>query len=47
MGYIPVVPYWLNNSLYVVYQNQTSAWLFGGEGSVWEGTGYGTLDGSG
>lgn len=39
--------YWLNHSLPVGYQNQSSAWLFGGENISWVGHGYGTLDGNG
>lgn len=41
------IPYWLNNSLPVGYQNQSSAWLFGGVSVAWDGHGYGTLDGNG
>lgn len=41
------IDYWLNHSLPVGYQNQSSAWLFGGEGVNWNGHGYGTLDGNG
>ncbi|TEY51858.1 hypothetical protein BOTCAL_0264g00140 [Botryotinia calthae] len=41
------IPYWLNNSLPVGYQNQSSAWLFGGENVHWDGHGYGTLNGNG
>ncbi|KAF2772065.1 pectin lyase-like protein [Teratosphaeria nubilosa] len=41
------IPYWLNNSLPVGYQNQSSAWFFGGENITWNGFGYGTLDGNG
>lgn len=41
------ISYWLNASLPVGYQNQTSAWLFGGESVSWDGHGYGTLDGNG
>ncbi|GIZ41997.1 hypothetical protein CKM354_000527800 [Cercospora kikuchii] len=41
------IPYWLNNSLPVGYQNQSSAWSFGGENVNWQGFGYGTLDGNG
>jgi len=37
----------LNNSLSVGYQNQSSAWLFGGANIHWTGHGYGTLDGNG
>lgn len=39
--------YWLNHSLPVGYQNQSSAWLFGGENVHWDGHGSGTLDGNG
>lgn len=41
------IPYWLNHSLPVGYQNQSSAWLFGGKGLRWDGYGHGTLDGNG
>lgn len=41
------IPYWLHHSLPVGYQNQSSAWLFGGENVRWSGYGYGTLDGNG
>lgn len=41
------IDYWLNNSLPVGYQNQSSAWLFGGDNISWDGHGYGTLDGNG
>ncbi|EOD49415.1 putative pectin lyase-like protein [Neofusicoccum parvum UCRNP2] len=41
------IPYWLNHSMPVGYQNQSSAWLFGGESVYWEGHGYGTLNGNG
>lgn len=41
------IPYWLENSLPVGYQNQSSAWLFGGENINWNGHGHGTLDGNG
>ncbi|ESZ95247.1 hypothetical protein SBOR_4359 [Sclerotinia borealis F-4128] len=41
------IPYWLANSLAVGYQNQSSAWLFGGDNIHWDGHGYGTLDGNG
>ncbi|PSR99253.1 pectin lyase fold/virulence factor [Coniella lustricola] len=41
------IGYWLNHSLPVGYQNQSSAWLFGGAGVRWKGHGYGTLDGDG
>ena len=35
------IPYWLNHSLPVGYQNQSSAWLFGGDNINWNGNGYG------
>lgn len=41
------LPYWLNHSLPVGYQNQSSAWLFGGDNIRWNGYGVGTLDGNG
>lgn len=41
------IPYWLNHSLAVGYQNQSSAWLFGGDNVRWDGFGVGTLDGNG
>lgn len=41
------ISYWLDASLPVGYQNQSSAWLFGGQGVRWNGFGYGTLDGNG
>ncbi|KAI1126887.1 family 28 glycoside hydrolase [Nemania abortiva] len=41
------IHYWLNNSLPVGYQNQSTAWIFGGENVHWTGFGYGTLDGNG
>ncbi|KAH7097601.1 pectin lyase fold/virulence factor [Auriculariales sp. MPI-PUGE-AT-0066] len=41
------LPYWLNNSIPVGYQNQSTVWMFGGDRIVFEGHGYGTLDGNG
>jgi galacturan 1,4-alpha-galacturonidase len=41
------IAYWLNHSLPVGYQNQSSAWLFGGANVTWDGHGHGTLDGNG
>jgi len=41
------IQYWLNNSLYIGFQNQTSAWFFGGENVHFYGHGYGTLHGNG
>jgi hypothetical protein len=39
--------YWLNNSISIGFQNQTSAWHLGGERIHFYGHGYGTLDGNG
>ncbi|KAG8727045.1 hypothetical protein FRC12_022853 [Ceratobasidium sp. 428] len=41
------ISYWLNNSLPIGYQNQTSAWFLGGTNLTVQGFGYGTLDGNG
>lgn len=41
------VDYWLNHSLPVGYQNQSSSWFFGGHNIHLYGNGYGTLDGNG
>jgi galacturan 1,4-alpha-galacturonidase len=41
------IDYWLNNSLPIGFQNQSTAWIFGGENVHWNGFGYGTLDGNG
>ncbi|TVY78246.1 Alpha-L-rhamnosidase rgxB [Lachnellula suecica] len=41
------ITYWLNNSLPVGYQNQSSAWFLGGDNIVFRGHGYGTFDGNG
>lgn len=41
------ISYWLSNSQPVGYQNQSSAWWFGGESIHWWGRGVGTLDGNG
>jgi hypothetical protein len=41
------ITYWLNNSLPVGYQNQSTAWILGGEGIRFNGNGYGTLNGNG
>lgn len=41
------ITYWLNNSLPVGYQNQSSAWILGGTNVHFDGHGYGTLDGNG
>jgi len=39
--------YWRNNSLQLGYQNQTTAWIFGGNNITFMGHGYGTFDGNG
>jgi galacturan 1,4-alpha-galacturonidase len=39
--------YWLNNSLPVGYQNQSTAWRFGGDGITFQGYGTGTFNGNG
>ncbi|KAL4884225.1 exopolygalacturonase B [Aspergillus karnatakaensis] len=39
--------YWLNNSMPVGYQNQSTVWFLGGEGLSVYGHGYGTFDGNG
>ncbi|KAL4807731.1 pectin lyase fold/virulence factor [Aspergillus unguis] len=41
------IQYWLNNSLPVGYQNQSTAWILGGDGVRIDGGGIGTLDGNG
>ncbi|KAL2862301.1 putative exo-polygalacturonase [Aspergillus lucknowensis] len=41
------IPYWLNNSLDVGYQNQSTAWVLGGNDVRINGHGVGTLDGNG
>jgi galacturan 1,4-alpha-galacturonidase len=41
------IPYWLNNSLPIGFQNQSTAWIFGGENIHWSGHDIGTLDGNG
>ncbi|KAG9082825.1 hypothetical protein FRC06_004837, partial [Ceratobasidium sp. 370] len=41
------VSYWLNNSLPIGYQNQSSAWFLGGTTLRVRGFGYGTLDSNG
>lgn len=39
--------YWLSNSLPVGYQNQSTAWIIGGDHVTFDGHGYGTLNGNG
>ncbi|KAL1303108.1 hypothetical protein AAFC00_006547 [Neodothiora populina] len=41
------IDYWLTHSQPVGYQNQSSAWYFGGHDIRWFGGGVGTLDGNG
>lgn len=41
------VSYWLNNSLPVGYQNQSTAWILGGDNIRFNGNGCGTFDGNG
>jgi galacturan 1,4-alpha-galacturonidase len=39
--------YWLGASLDVGYQNQSTAWILGGDNMRINGFGYGTIDGNG
>ncbi|KAK6538620.1 hypothetical protein TWF694_010198 [Orbilia ellipsospora] len=39
--------YWLNNSMSVGYQNQSTVWFLGGSKYTVDGFGYGTIDGNG
>ncbi|KAF6832946.1 exo-rhamnogalacturonase b [Colletotrichum plurivorum] len=39
--------YWLSASMPIGFQNQSTAWHFGGDRVVWDGHGEGTLDGNG
>lgn len=41
------INYWLDNSLPMGYQNQSTAWLLGGEGITFQGYGFGTFNGNG
>ncbi|KAJ7240756.1 glycoside hydrolase family 28 protein [Mycena rebaudengoi] len=41
------ISYWLNNSLPIGFQNQTSAWFLGGNNILFDGHGYGTFNGNG
>ncbi|RDW58427.1 hypothetical protein BP5796_12357 [Coleophoma crateriformis] len=41
------ISYWLANSLPMGYQNQSTAWLLGGENIAFHGYGFGTFDGNG
>lgn len=41
------ISYWLNNSLPVGYQNQSTAWRLGGDSITFQGYGAGTFNGNG
>jgi hypothetical protein len=41
------ISYWLNNSMPVGYQNQSTAFILGGDGITLDGHGHGTFDGNG
>ncbi|KAG9877787.1 pectin lyase-like protein, partial [Aureobasidium melanogenum] len=41
------ISYWLNNSLPVGYQNQSTAWRLGGDSITFQGNGSGTFNGNG
>lgn len=41
------ISYWLNNSLPIGFQNQSSAWFLGGNNILFDGHGYGTFNGNG
>ncbi|TVY45985.1 Alpha-L-rhamnosidase [Lachnellula subtilissima] len=41
------ITYWLNNSMPMGYQNQSTAWILGGDRISFQGHGYGTIDGNG
>ncbi|KAK0435475.1 pectin lyase fold/virulence factor [Desarmillaria tabescens] len=41
------ITYWRSNGLPLGYQNQTTAWMFGGDRVVFRGHGVGTFDGNG
>ena len=41
------IDYWRNHSIRVGYQNQSTAWLFGGDNIYFNGYGYGTFNGNG
>ncbi|PFH54988.1 hypothetical protein XA68_11184 [Ophiocordyceps unilateralis] len=43
----PDIQYWLSVSMPVGFQNQSTVWVFGGDGINWDGYGTGTLDGNG
>jgi galacturan 1,4-alpha-galacturonidase len=39
--------YWLEHSMPIYYQNQSTVWYLGGDNITFEGFGTGTLDGNG
>ncbi|KAJ5741008.1 pectin lyase-like protein [Penicillium malachiteum] len=41
------ITYWLDHSMPVGYQNQSTVWFIGGDNVKFDGHGYGTLDGNG
>ncbi|KAJ5710451.1 hypothetical protein N7488_004607 [Penicillium malachiteum] len=41
------ITYWLDHSMPVGYQNQSTVWFIGGDNVKFDGRGYGTLDGNG
>jgi galacturan 1,4-alpha-galacturonidase len=41
------IDYWLDNSMPIGYQNQSTVWFLGGEGLIVRGHGVGKLDGNG
>jgi galacturan 1,4-alpha-galacturonidase len=41
------ITYWRANSLPLGYQNQSTAWVFGGDNVTFQGHGTGTFDGNG
>lgn len=41
------ISYWLNNSVPMGYQNQSTAFVFGGDQVYFHGNGYGTFNGNG
>jgi galacturan 1,4-alpha-galacturonidase len=41
------VNYWLENSMQIGYQNQSTVWYLGGDNITFEGFGRGTFDGNG
>ncbi|KAI9155032.1 Alpha-L-rhamnosidase rgxB [Paramyrothecium foliicola] len=43
----PEIEWWRSQSMPINFQNQSTVWYFGGDGVVWDGHGFGTLDGNG